>query len=186
MKFLVTATALLSTALAGPVSSLRFAKRQSCDPTNDPSIDSVSGAITNWLHDVQTVNSFLDNVPPVGSTALQQAAQNTLQSANDEPNELSILASICELNPGDPPYAQAVLLLQEVFGNVPTNLQKIIDNFGDAGTVATSLQVINNVRCCNVLPALDVIWLTAAEDYGLVGSVTTDVPRPNSCSTVQC
>lgn len=45
---------------------------------------------------------------------------------------------------------------------------------------------INQVRCCNVLPDLDVLWLEAAEDEGLIGQVNTAVPRPNACASIVC
>lgn len=73
--------------------------------------------------------------------------------------------------------------VQAVFGpQVIDNLQSIIDG----GDVTTAVNAINQVRCCNVLPDLDVLWLQAAEDYGLIGQVNTVVPRENACSSITC
>ena len=151
--FTVAITALTSVTLAAPA-SLRLTTRQSCDASTDPSFDSVESAITTWLTDVQNVNAFLDMTPD-GSSAYQSAAAAALTFASNEPVQLGVLSQICELNSAsDSDYQGAVTLLQEVFGNVPTDLQDIINNFENIGQVNTDLQEIDAVRCCNVLPAL--------------------------------
>ena len=185
MKFLVTA-ALLTTALALP-SALRHAERARCDGSTDPSTSAVENAINTWIDDVKSVNFFLDNTPAIGTFALVQRAQQALNSANDEPNELNVLASICELNSSpNSQYQNAVATLEQIFSNVPTSLQNIIKNSGNGGLVAADIQEINAVRCCSVLPSLDILFLQAAEDYGLVGVTGTSAPRPNACSRFNC
>jgi hypothetical protein len=164
-----------------------------------PSTSQISAAITNWTTDVNTVNAFLNNPSQAG-------AQNALNFAQDEPHELSmspssahgdihaplkydlrfadnrnlaILASICGVTQ---PYTDAVNNLKAVFGGVTANLQAIIGG----GNVESLVEGINNIRCCNVLPDLDVLWLEAAEQAGIVGTVNTNVPRPDACAVVQC
>lgn len=168
---------LSSTVLTAPTT-----KRQS---SGDPSTEAVEDAINTWNVDVDGVNNFLNNAPSLTCTALQQAAQTALELASNEPTQLNVLASITDFS-DDQQYEGAVLNLQEVFGNVPTSLQNIVNNPNDAQSVATQLQQINGVRCCNVLPDLDILWQDAADDYGISNLVNTVVPRPNACATTAC
>ncbi|KAI1075409.1 hypothetical protein F5B20DRAFT_560249 [Whalleya microplaca] len=176
-------TSIITTGvLAAPsLLPLNLITRQGC---TEPSSNAVKTAISTWLSDVQTVNTFLDNAP--SSPGIGDLASNTLTTAQNEPVQLNVLASICELNSAGSQYAKAVLLLKEIFDNVTAKLKQIADNPNDEATVKTALQVIGNTRCCNVLPALDVIWVQAAADFALVGSVDTNVPRPATCGNVQC
>lgn len=181
MKSFVAFVALISsTALAAP-STMRYAKRQT---STDPSTSAVENAINAWNIDVDAVNLFLNNALSQPSSQLVQLAQSTLQRAQDEPNQLSVLASISDFS-NDGQYQGAVLNLKEVFGNVPASLQNIIDN-PDVDNVQTQLQQINNVRCCNVLPDLGILWQDAADDYGISNVVNTVPARPDACATTAC
>ncbi|KAH9990137.1 hypothetical protein F4779DRAFT_637953 [Xylariaceae sp. FL0662B] len=179
---LILASILTRGALAAPSTlPLDFTKRQGC---GQPTANAVKTAISTWLSDVETVNAFLDQSP--STPGFGTLARSTKTTAENEPVQLGVLASICELNSADSQYAKAVLLLEEIFGNVPAQLQTIADNPNNGAAVRTALQVIGNTRCCNVLPALDVIWVQAAADFALVGSVDTTVPRPAQCGNIQC
>ncbi|ORX93547.1 hypothetical protein BCR34DRAFT_499814 [Clohesyomyces aquaticus] len=161
----------MGTALASPASHLYSAKRQTATPD-------IAGAITQWNLDVQTVNTFLNHAIGQSQMDLLIAARNALNFASDEPNELMILA----MSQGLADNALAAIQdLMNVFGNVPTAIQSVIDN-PDAGNVATQVGVINQVRCCNVLPDLNVLWTAAAADAGVVGQVNLVVPLPNACN----
>jgi hypothetical protein len=149
----------------------------------DPTQDQVQTAIESWRNDVVNVNSFLDSATSLSPADLQSAAQTALDFANDEPVELGVLSGI----PGLADNALgAIQNLQETFGNVPSSLQNIINNPSDTSAVNTQLEQINNTRCCNVLPALDILWQACADDEGISNVVDTSVPRPNSCSQVVC
>lgn len=167
---------LSSTGFTAPTT-----KRQ----TGDPSTQAVEDAINTWNVDVDGVNDFLNNAPSLTGEALQQAAQIALELASNEPTQLGVLASITDFS-NDQQYEGAVLNLQEIFGNVPSSLQNIVNNPNDAQSVATQLQQINGARCCNVLPDLDILWQDAADDYGISNIVNTAVPRPNACATTFC
>lgn len=182
MKAFVAASliALLSSTALGAPSTVHYGKRQS-----DPSVDAVENAINAWNFDVDTVNNFLNNAPSQSPSELQQAAEVALSAAQNEPTQLGVLASISDFS-DDQQYQGAVLNLQEVFGNVPSSLQNIINDPGNAESVSTQLLQINNVRCCNVLPDLDILWQDAADDYGISNIVNTAVPRPNACATTDC
>ena len=100
------------------------------------------------------VNSFLDSATSLSPTDLQSAAQTALGFANEEPVELMVLSGIAGLPDN---AVSAIQLLGEVFRNVPTSLQNIINDPSDPSDVNTQLQQINGVRCCDVLPALDTL-----------------------------
>ncbi|OCK75038.1 hypothetical protein K432DRAFT_386446 [Lepidopterella palustris CBS 459.81] len=175
MKYFQAATllTLLSTSTAIP---LKHTIRQ----TTQPSQDQVLASIESWRTDVITVNSFLNIATTLDAGDLQSHAMMTLAFAKDEPVQLGILSSISGL--ADDALG-AINNLQEVFGNVLTSLQNIIDNPTDASAVSTQLEQINNVRCCNVLPDLDILWQSAADDEGIANMVDTSVPREDACST---
>ena len=172
------ATSLL--ALVAATTAIPFpAKLVARDPTQDQ----VQTAIDTWRTDVVNVNSFLDSATSLSPTDLQSAAQTTLGFASDEPVELGILSDISGLADN---AEDAITLLKEVFGNVLTDLQNVINDPSDPSNVNLQLEEINNTRCCNVLPALDILWQACADDEGISNVVDTSVPRPNSCSQVVC
>ena len=169
-------TALLGCSLAAP-STMRYAKRQA-----GPSQDQVVAAIDSWRSDVTMVNSFL-NTPPTTGAAYANFTSFTLGFAEDEPTELMILSMITGLADD---ATNAIQNLMEVFGGVLTNLQDIIDNQNNLDVINTDIANINSIRCCNVLPDLDILWTAAADDEGVSNLVDLTVPRPNACATVAC
>jgi hypothetical protein len=176
MKTTMILTALLGCSLAAP-STMRYAKRQT-----GPSQDQVVAAIDSWNSDVAMVNAFL-NTPPTTGSSYGNFASFTLGFAQDEPNELMILSMITGLSTD---ATNAIQNLMEVFGGVLTNLQDIINNQNDINVINTDISNINQIRCCNVLPDLDVLWTDAADDEGVSNLVNLAVPRPNACATVAC
>jgi hypothetical protein len=166
-------TSLLGATFSSPT-SLYNRKRQA------PSADMVVTAINKWNNDVGNVNSFLNLAPSQTAGDLQNAAEEALINANDEPTELNVLAGLGDALGSD--GQAAVLLLQETFGNVPSSLQAIIDDPGNADLVKVKLQQINSARCCNVLPALDKLWPASANAVGVADQVNLVVPRPNACN----
>jgi len=66
-----------------------------------------------------------------------------------------------------------------VFGpQVIGNLQGLVDGTID---LQTAVNAINNVRCCNVLPDVQVLFSEAASTFGLNGMVMTTVPLEMAC-----
>jgi hypothetical protein len=194
MKTAVVLAALAACSLALP-STPRFSKRQA-----GPTQDQVVTAIDSWNTDVAMVNSFL-NTPSTTGAEYGALAQTTLGFASDvrpsiacispvnankasqDPNELMILASI----PGLADDATAAIAnLMGVFGNVLNALQSIIDNQNNLNQINIEIGEINQVRCCSVLPDLDVLWTAAADDEGVSNLVNLVVPRENACATVFC
>jgi hypothetical protein len=173
MKSTIITSLCFASALAASASQNRI-RQAGC-----PSVDQTATAIRTWATDVDNVNSYLDNPANTGSDAVG-LAQTALTFASDEPHELSVLAT-----PGcfdNPDFVAAVNDLNNVFGNVITGLNNIIAGHDPASNIAS----INQVRCCNVLPDLDVLWLQSAEGDGLVGSVPTSADRPAACGSVSC
>jgi hypothetical protein len=176
MKTTMIFTALFGCSLAAP-STMRYAKRQS-----GPSQDQVVAAIDSWNSDVAMVNSFL-NTPPTTGASYGDFASFTLGFAQDEPNELMILSMITGLSTD---ATNAIQNLMQVFGGVLTNLQDIINNQNDLNVINADIANINQIRCCHVLPDLDVLWTAAADDEGVSNLVNLAVPRPNACATLTC
>ena len=168
--------ALFGCALAAPAST-RWAKRQT-----GPSQDQVTAAINSWNSDVAMVNSFL-NTPPTTGADYANFASFTLGFDNDEPVELMILGAIPALSTA---ATNAVTDLMTVFGGVLTKLQDIITNQNDINIINTDVANINQIRCCNVLPDLDVLWTAAADAEGVSNLVNLVVPRENACATITC
>ncbi|RFU30444.1 hypothetical protein B7463_g5910, partial [Scytalidium lignicola] len=139
----------------------------------------VINSINAWINNVDNVNNFLDAAPGLDPQDLQSQAETALDNANDEPIQLQILSDVSGL---DESGQQAANLLAEVFGNVPTQLQNIINDPGDSGVVQTALQVINNVRCLNVLPAVTALWAAAASASGAPPPPAAEIPQ--SCQGI--
>jgi hypothetical protein len=158
-------------------SNMRWAKRQT-----GPSQGQVVAAINSWNSDVAMVNNFLDT-PPTTGIDYANFASFTLGFAIDEPNKLTTLASIPALSTN---ATNAVKDLKAVFGQVLTNLQDIINNQNDLTVINQDIANINQVRCCNVLPDLDVLWKAAADAEGVSNLVNLVVPRENACATITC
>jgi hypothetical protein len=139
-------------------------------------------AINSWNSDVAMVNNFL-NTPPTTGTDYANFASFTLGFANDEPNELTTLASIPALSTD---ATNAIQDLRAVFGRVLTNLQDIINNQNDLTIIKQDITNINQVRCCNVLPNLNVLWTAAADAEGVSNLVNLVVPNENACAAINC
>ncbi|CAM6102176.1 unnamed protein product [Calypogeia fissa] len=160
--------------LAVPTSASRRLLQGDCPPTQAQ----VSASIDQWNQDVLEVNNFLNVAATLADPT--GAAANTEQVALNEPVQLGILGNVVGLSTD---AQNAVTLLMEVFGNVPTDLQSIVTN-PSASNVQTQLNSINNVRCLNVLPALDILWPAAAVAVGLDVANVPAVARPNACATI--
>jgi hypothetical protein len=167
---------LFGCSLAAP-SNMRWAKRKT-----GPSQAQVVAAINSWNSDVAMVNNFL-NTPPTTGIDYANFASFTLGFANDEPNEFVTLDSIPALSTD---ATNAIQDLTAVFGQVLTNLQDIINNQNDLTIINQDIVNINQVRCCNVLPDLDVLWTAAADAKGVSNLVNLVVPRENACATITC
>jgi hypothetical protein len=59
----------------------------------------------------------------------------------------------------------------------------VINNQNDLDTINANIANINQIRCCNVLPDLDILWLAAADSEGVSNLVNT-VASENACATI--
>jgi hypothetical protein len=176
MKTTMILATLFGCSLAAP-SNMRWAKRQT-----GPSQSEVVAAINSWNSDVAMVNNFL-NTPPTTGNDYAGFASLTLGFAKDEPNELVTLASIPALSTD---ATNAIQDLRTVFGRVLTNLQDIIDNQNNLTIIKQDIYNINEVRCCNILPNLDVLWAAAADAEGVSNLVNLVAPNENACAAINC
>jgi hypothetical protein len=186
--------ALVASAAAAPSSnSLRHAKRQIggpgvgpvCTSTVQPSQEDVLSALQTWNNDVINVNNFLNFVSTnTDVSTLGGLAQGALDNAMDEPLELGILACIPGLT--DDAENAITSAANGFMDNVLDPLMDIVVNGANSALVNADVLQINTFRCCTLLPDLDVLWLAAAEDEGLVGQVNLSPPRPDACATITC
>ncbi|EXJ92214.1 hypothetical protein A1O3_00764 [Capronia epimyces CBS 606.96] len=192
MKSFIAASilAFVAASAAAPstsTSTLRFAKRTSPNGCGgDPGQQGVINAINQWNSDVQTVNSFLEVAPSLDPASLDEQIEGALTAAQDEPNQLQVLACESDVDPGTAAQAAVDDLFNGFENNVLTPLGNILANSGDAGVVASNLQTINQFRCCNVLPDLDTLWTATAVDEGVANVVPLSAPRPSTCASITC
>jgi hypothetical protein len=187
MKSFVAASllALVGASAAAP-STLRFAKRDSPNGCGgDPGQTGVVNAINAWNNDVVTVNAFLDAAPGLDPAGLVEQLEGALNSAQDEPNQLQVLACESDVS-GTAAQTAADDLFNGFMNNVIIPLQTITANTGDSDVVSSNLATINQFRCCNVLPDLDILWSETAEDEGVANLVPLSPPRPNACASITC
>ncbi|EHY57084.1 hypothetical protein HRR80_002790 [Exophiala dermatitidis] len=187
MKMVATlsflALGLIGASAATP--SLRFAKRNSPNGCADgvPSQAAVAGAINQWNSDVTTVNDFLDVATSLQGLHLQLQLVVALRAANDEPDQLQILACASDVSPSTVAQAAADDLFTGFGPNVLTPLSNILN---DPSSITQNLQLINQFRCCHVLPDLDTLWSFTAEDDGVANQVPLSAPRPAACASIYC
>ena len=63
---------------------------------------------------------------------------------------------------------------------------EIINFPGREEIVKNAVQDINNVRCCNVLPDVDLLWLDSADLEGISNRVPITAQRENACKNFDC
>jgi hypothetical protein len=147
----------------------------------DPGSQGTITAINTWVADVDQVNGFLNLValnPQLSTADLVANAQIALARAQDEPVELGILSQVPSLSAAG---QDGVSTLQGVFVNVINSLNNIIND--PTGDVAGNVGVINEVRCCFVLPSVDELWPAAAAAEGVTDQVISlKAGRPDACS----
>ncbi|KAJ9610081.1 uncharacterized protein PV06_05398 [Exophiala oligosperma] len=177
------ALGLIGASAATP--SLRFAKRNSPNGCADgvPSQAAIAGAINQWNSDVTTVNDFLDVATSLQGLHLQLQLVVALRAANDEPDQLQILACASDVSPSTVAQAAADDLFTGFGPNVLAPLSNILNN---PSSITQNLQLINQFRCCNVLPDLDTLWSFTAEDDGVANQVPLSAPRPAACASIHC
>ncbi|KAL2406960.1 hypothetical protein ABEF95_002135 [Exophiala dermatitidis] len=193
MKSFVAASllALITASVAAPSatssSRLRFGKRNSPNGCGaDPGPQAVIDAINAWTSDVQTVNAFLEAAPTLDAVGIDLHIENVLTAAQDEPNQLQVLACNEGVTPGTAAQAAADDLFNGFGNNVLTPLGNILANSGDTAVVHANLDTINQFRCCNVLPDLDTLWTATATDEGVANVVPLAPPRPTTCASITC
>ncbi|ESZ94256.1 hypothetical protein SBOR_5390 [Sclerotinia borealis F-4128] len=135
----------------------------------------VSQSVSNWIEDVDTVNSFL-NVAlalPLGP-ALKSGASKALAFAQDEPVNNKFLGAIPGL---DAQGKAAAGTLDKVFGDVLVQLKNVVDKPLSLPVAAKAVGRINVNRCKNVLPSAETLWKSAALAMNI--STATWPPKAN-------
>lgn len=112
-----------------------------------------------------------------------------LLSAQDEPCQLSTLLNNpdAQANALSDAFACAAADLGNVFGaHVLDNLNTIIDDPANVDAAAAAVADIDNFRCCNVLPDVDLLRVDSADDFGVADRVPITAPREDACAAVDC
>jgi hypothetical protein len=168
-SLLTSLAALIALSTAAPANNPTYtafsARRriQIRDTTAQQVLDSVNA----WIHNVDNVNSFLNEASSLLSAAdgsLLPVAQTALDNASDEPIQLQILGDISNLSSDG---QGAVAALMGIFGSgFIDNLNAIIASASDPDTVNNAVAGINDARCNVVMPSFDILWRAAADASG--------------------
>ncbi|OAP56181.1 hypothetical protein AYL99_09360 [Fonsecaea erecta] len=178
MQFLSTGKLV---ALLGAVGALPLV---ACHDLTARQVEDISTAQNNWAADTGVVSTFLSNAVTFSGADLVAQAQNALDHENDELKHKAALDAVF-LNVANPNslvvQANNVLVNQGTFESVVSNLQNFV-TFGadfDAEEIAGLVGDINNVRCAQVLPAIDQ-YFQAVGDV-LQNGIDVLAVRPTNC-----
>lgn len=181
-----------------PASTLPISFATTCTLSTvaTPSQADIANAIDKWQTDIDTINNFLVTaIEFFGYTdfnAMRLAAEQGYSVAVDEPCQFQTLQNALNVNPNAPYYADyqcAMMDLGKVFG------QQVLGNLNstiyDPTSFDTFLTRINDFRCCNVLPDVQILFnLADAINPGASPQPTNTnglvVPIPDTCSLVDC
>lgn len=183
---------LVACATAMPYPFNILSKRQTIcilPSVTDPSSTQIEASINQWHSDVSTVNNFLNTAASITDPdTLKNTTETVMKSAADEPCQLSTLLANSDFLPTPPADVNcAGMDLMKVFGpHVLDNLQAIIDSPSETSVVTMAINDINNFRCCNVLPDVDVLWKDSADDAGVSNLVPISAPREDACASITC
>jgi hypothetical protein len=158
---------------AGPIT-----KRQATGPT----ADQLALAVDRWQADTVAVSSFLDLAPTfTDELAFINAAQSALNSENNELVHKAIIDMTFFNVIG---AANNTLVTRGTFDIVVAGLQTLVNN----GLAAlNTIPSINQNRCGNVLPAIDMYFFAVENALTTFpGGLTIPVPfggavRPSAC-----
>lgn len=179
MRFSATITILTLVLSANAYPSSIHTKRQR---GGDSQV--IIDAINQWRADVEAFNTFVDGAATLSDEDVGNAAFNLKPTAANEFKHIKPLSSI-------EGFSQKTLdsietLRKELGFNIMENLLDGIANvaFGpdSAEQIDFLLVEMNGIRCCNVLPNLDIFWEAAATSSGIADLVDLKVPRPLACS----
>ncbi|KAH8598476.1 hypothetical protein B0O99DRAFT_483750, partial [Bisporella sp. PMI_857] len=138
--------------------------------------EDIVNATLAWANEVCTVNSFL-NRPRDTKTTLN----TVIAYASDEPTQLKTLASLPNLSVAG---LNAAEVLKANFPMIPANLVNV--RLGKT-TTYTALVAINFMRCCTVLPAIEILFKEASVASGAFSDGVVPKPiRPLPCASIDC
>ncbi|KAM0326133.1 hypothetical protein ACHAQA_006726 [Verticillium albo-atrum] len=143
-------------------------------PNNAPSDTQLMNAVMGWMNDTAKVTNFVNTATSLSGDEFNRQAQIALNAELDELNHKKVL----DAGLGDNPMVQSaneVLENQGTFQNVVDVLQAMVNNGPD--TAQADVNAINNNRCVNVLPNIDMYFAAA-------GMPEVSAARPTGCLEV--
>ncbi|KAI1171569.1 hypothetical protein F4777DRAFT_564960 [Nemania sp. FL0916] len=168
---------ILSVFLAGFLSTTQ-ALPSGTSPRN--TTQQLADAQNKWQQDTSVVSQFLGAVPNLQGAKLQSAAQVALNAENDELLHKKVLD-------GSFPADSRIIAANDILVNQGT-FQFVVDalaNFAQNGATmspsdkASLLQQTNQIRCGQVLPAIDTYFHVAGETLNNGGFALAT--RPVNC-----
>ncbi|KAM0280801.1 hypothetical protein ACHAQH_003831 [Verticillium albo-atrum] len=143
-------------------------------PNNAPSDTQIMNAVIGWMNDTAKVTNFVNTATSLSGDEFNRQAQIALNAELDELNHKKILDAGLSDNPMVQ-SANEVLENQGTFQNVVDVLQAMVNNGPD--TAQADVNAINNNRCVNVLPNIDMYFAAA-------GMPEVSAIRPTGCLEV--
>ncbi|KIW05507.1 uncharacterized protein PV09_03390 [Verruconis gallopava] len=138
----------------------------------------VQAACDNWSFNTAQVSNFLNTGHSLNGTEFNQAANLAYNAEVNELQHMAILMSVIGNSP-DVSIANQTLL-NGVFQSVVNNLQIMADQ---GQSTASLIDVINNVRCTQILPSIDTYLAVGASTIGSSATLRTAI-RPNACASI--
>ncbi|KAH8647450.1 hypothetical protein BGZ60DRAFT_423862 [Tricladium varicosporioides] len=141
---------------------------------NTPSDTQIANAVMSWMNDTAKVTKFLNTATSLSGDEFTKQATIALNAEVDELNHKMIL----DMGLGMMDMVQAAndtLATAGTFQAVVDALQQMVNDGPD--TAQSQVTAINNNRCVNVLPNIDMYFAAA-------GSASIKSARPTGCLEV--
>ncbi|KAF8854781.1 hypothetical protein BDZ45DRAFT_596603, partial [Acephala macrosclerotiorum] len=140
-----------------------------------PSDKQVMNAVISWMNDTGKVSKFLNTATSFSGDDFTRQATIALNAEKDELNHKMVLdAAVGQTDMVQ--SANDTLTTQGTFQAVVDALQSMVDNGPD--TAQMQVDAINQNRCVNVLPNIDMYFAAA-------GMSNMQSIRPTGCLEVQ-
>ncbi|KZL82224.1 hypothetical protein CI238_10936 [Colletotrichum incanum] len=142
---------------------------------NGVSETQITNAVMSWMQDTAKVTKFLNTATSFTGTEFTKQATIALNAEIDELNHKKVLDAALQ-GTDMVTQANAVLDTQGTFQQVVDTLQSMVTNGPD--TAQKDVDSINNNRCVNVLPNIDMYFAAA-------GAPQIQAIRPTGCLEVE-
>ncbi|KAJ2971129.1 hypothetical protein NUW58_g9503 [Xylaria curta] len=160
--------------------SLTQALPSGLSPRATASNEQLADAQNQWRADTGKVSQFLSAVPTLKGSQIEAAAKVALDAENDELLHKQVLDQAFSSD-ADIVAANDVLVNQGTFQSVVDALKTFTQSGASMSPsqISTLLQKTNNVRCSQVLPAIDTYFRVTGKK--LNNGLSLLATRPTNC-----